>query len=101
MRNYFTLRIASVKLLHYFSKEGSWRYAMRPPIEQFEYARGEHPPPHFHLVGPGWEAVIDIATMRVTRGEAPGSDLAEAIEWAKANTRVLLNKWSELNERDD
>jgi Domain of unknown function (DUF4160) len=67
----------------------------------YVYARGEHPPPHFHLVGPGWEAVIDIATLRVTRGEAPSGDLAEAINWARANKQPLLDKWSELNERDD
>lgn len=45
----------------------------------YVYARGEHPPPHFHLVGTGWEAVIDIRTLTVTRGSAPNSDLAEAI----------------------
>jgi hypothetical protein len=65
------------------------------------YARGEHPPPHFHLIGPDWEAIIDIRTLKVMRGSAPGSDLREAINWAMTNKRLLLKRWSELNERDD
>jgi hypothetical protein len=77
---------------------------MRPRLSNskiYVYSRGEKPPPHFHLIGKGWEAVVDIRTLRVTRGEAPGRDLREAIEWAQANVRFLLDKWRELNERDD
>ena len=67
----------------------------------YVYARGEHPPPHFHLLGTGWEAVIDIKTLTVTRGSAPSTELAEAIQWATDNKQMLQDKWSELNERDD
>jgi uncharacterized protein DUF4160 len=67
----------------------------------YVHARGEHPPPHFHLVGRGWNASIDINTLIVVKGSAPRADLAEAIEWADANREHLLAKWSEYNERDD
>jgi hypothetical protein len=66
----------------------------------YVHARGEHPPPHFHLVGPGWGASIDIRTLEVIRGSAPGADLKEAKEWATANRAYLLEKWDEYNERD-
>lgn len=67
----------------------------------YVHARGEHPPPHFHLVGPGWNASIDIATLVIIKGDAPRADLIEAITWAHANRKLLLAKWSEFNERDD
>jgi hypothetical protein len=67
----------------------------------YVHARGEHPPPHFHLVGPGWDASVDIRTLVVVKGWAPSSDLAEAKEWARKNQPYLLAKWSEYNERDD
>jgi hypothetical protein len=67
----------------------------------YVHARGEHPPPHFHLVGPGWDANIYIRTLEVFKGWAPRTDLAEAKEWAGNNQAYLLQKWSEYNERDD
>jgi hypothetical protein len=67
----------------------------------YVHARGEHPPPHFHLVGPGWDASVDIETLVVVKGWAPRSDLAEAIGWAADNRKLLFAKWSEYNERDD
>ena len=66
----------------------------------YVHARREHPPPHFHLLGPGWSAVVYIRTLDVRRGAAPKQDLAEAIAWASANEDFLLQKWSEYNERD-
>jgi hypothetical protein len=63
------------------------------------HARREHPPPHFHQIGGDWEVVIYIRTLEVKRGWAPRSDLAEAMEWASANQRFLLQKWDEYNER--
>jgi Domain of unknown function (DUF4160) len=67
----------------------------------YVHARGEHPPPHFHLVGPDWDASIDIRTLELTKGWAPSSDLAEAKTWAKNHQDYLLVKWSEYNERDN
>lgn len=66
----------------------------------YVHARREHPPPHFHQIGRGWEVSIYIHTLEVRRGWAPRSDLVEAIEWASANRSLLLQKWNEYNERD-
>lgn len=64
----------------------------------FVYA-GDHAPPHFHVLGPNINAVIDIATLRVTRGTYTRRDLAEATAWATKNQGLLQAKWREINER--
>jgi len=58
----------------------------------------DHAPPHFHLLGPGWSAVIEIDSLIVTRGWAPSRELGEALEWARTNHQLLTAKWAELNE---
>ena len=66
----------------------------------FVHARKEHPPPHFHVIGPGWEVVVSIRTLEITRGWAPRVDLEEALRWAESNQEYLLEKWAEYNERN-
>lgn len=66
----------------------------------YVHARNEHPPPHFHALGPDWEVVIYIRTLEVRRGWAPNSDLFEIVGWAKNNEGFLLQKWDEYNDRD-
>jgi hypothetical protein len=70
-------------------------------IKVYVHARQEHPPPHFHLVGPGWDAAVDIRTLEVKRGMVPRSELAAVRKWAAENRAYLLAKWEEYNERDD
>lgn len=60
----------------------------------------DHAPPHFHLIGPGWAAVIEIGGLALVRGDAPRAELAEAREWATRNAEHLRRCWEELNERD-
>lgn len=60
----------------------------------------DHAPPHFHLIGIEWEAVVSLSTLTVLRGDAPGADLREAIQWADQNRQFLADMWSTLNERD-
>ena len=52
------------------------------------------------LFGPGWSAVIALATLTVTRGRAPRRELSEALQWARANIDFLTTEWTKLNERD-
>jgi hypothetical protein len=61
----------------------------------------DHAPPHFHLRGPGWSAVIKLGSLSVMRGNAPKKELARAIRWAKDNKAFLESEWERLNERDD
>ena len=65
------------------------------------HARNEHPPPHLHALGPGWEVVVAIRTREIRRGWAPPADLREILSWVVDNETYLLEKWDEFNERDD
>lgn len=67
----------------------------------YVHARNEHPPPHFHVNGPGWEVVIYIRSLAIKEGWAPRVDLVEILEWAAVNRIYLLRKWDEYNERDN
>jgi uncharacterized protein DUF4160 len=66
----------------------------------YVHARREHPPPHFHVMGRGWEVVISIRSLEIRRGWAPRADLDEILTWAAANETFLLRKWNEYNERE-
>ncbi len=60
----------------------------------------DHNPPHFHLEGADWAAVIDLGTLLIVEGEAPRAALREALDWARENRATLEKKWLEYNERD-
>ena len=60
----------------------------------------EHPPPHFHVVGPDLEIAVEIATLRIMAGRYRPKDIVEALDWASSHADLLLQRWSELNERD-
>ena len=59
----------------------------------------DHYPPHFHVVAPDFQVLVRISDFMVIAGEALPSEIAEALEWAKANREWLELKWAELNER--
>lgn len=61
----------------------------------------DHNPPHFHVLGPEWQAVFAVADGRLLRGSCPPAAARVAKEWAAENKAFLLAKWTELNERDD
>ncbi|WP_442920318.1 DUF4160 domain-containing protein [Mesorhizobium sp. WSM4983] len=61
---------------------------------------GDHAPPHFHVRAGGCcSYVVSLETLEITRGKACGSH-SEIIAWAAQNMALLMQKWSELNERD-
>jgi len=57
----------------------------------------DHNPPHFHIVSPTQEAVVEIATLTVAAGSMAPARLRTALEWAARNRALLLNKWNELH----
>ena len=59
----------------------------------------DHLPPHFHVRGPDSSMQIDIATLQVIRGRYRPGDFAKAVRWAAEHRPLLLQTWSELNER--
>lgn len=60
----------------------------------------DHAPPHFHVVGHGFNATIRLSDLSLDRGRLPPGILAEAIRWAAANLDDLKAAWETYNARD-
>jgi hypothetical protein len=54
---------------------------------------GDHPPPHFHALYSEFEAVIDIRTFEIIRGELPLRAMALVLEWAQQHRDELMRDW--------
>jgi Domain of unknown function (DUF4160) len=54
---------------------------------------GDHGPPHFHALYAEFEALIDIRTFEVIRGDLPGRAMALVLEWAQPHRVELLEDW--------
>jgi hypothetical protein len=59
----------------------------------------DHLPPHFHILNPDFEALVEIRTLTILRGEIDGSSGREALEWAKDNISVIRDEWNRVNPR--
>jgi hypothetical protein len=57
----------------------------------------DHTPPHFHVEGRGFRAVVEIETMVVRAGDMRKA--SEAMGWARQNVALLRAEWSRLNRR--
>jgi hypothetical protein len=53
----------------------------------------DHEPPHFHVSYGEFEALIDVNTLAVYRGELPRRALALTLEWAALHRDELLQDW--------
>jgi hypothetical protein len=60
----------------------------------------DHRPPHFHIVGPDFQALVRISDLTVIAGDARPTEIAEALAWAQAHQDWLALQWVELNERE-
>jgi hypothetical protein len=58
----------------------------------------DHPPPHFHALYAEYEAVIDIHTLEVIKGNMPRRALALVLEWASEHRSELLEDWKLCTE---
>jgi hypothetical protein len=58
------------------------------------YLRGEHNPPHFHVIYVEHEALIDIQTLEVIGGSLPRRALAMVLEWASEHREELMEDWN-------
>ena len=54
---------------------------------------GDHVPPHFHALYAEFEALIDIRTFEVIRGDLPGRAMALVLEWAQLHRNELMRDW--------
>ena len=58
----------------------------------------DHLPPHFHVrYKDGREALVEIASLAVLRGQFTARELAVAMTWAMTHGSALRIKWKELN----
>ncbi len=57
----------------------------------------DHNPPHFHIEGRGFRAVVEIETLIVRAGDIRNA--ADAMAWASANQPLLRMAWLRLNRR--
>lgn len=70
---------------------------MDSTVHRFKNARiamylGDHPPPHVHLTGPGFKALIEIDGLKVL-GSADAKTLAEAKAWINDHRATLMEIW--------
>jgi hypothetical protein len=54
---------------------------------------GDHVPPHFHALYAEFEALIDIQTLEVIRGELPRRAMALVAEWTQQHRGELMRDW--------
>lgn len=61
----------------------------------------DHAPPHFHALYAEYEALIDIKTLEIIKGNMPRRALALILEWASQYRGELLEDWKlcEQNQR--
>lgn len=53
----------------------------------------DHQPAHFHAVYGEYEALVEIETLGVYRGEIPRRALALVLEWAALRREELRRDW--------
>ncbi|MDZ7927403.1 MAG: DUF4160 domain-containing protein [Agrobacterium sp.] len=59
----------------------------------------DHLPPHFHIITPDADALVDIETLEILRGKLPRKAEADALAWAKTNTKLIVDEWNRTNPR--
>jgi len=57
----------------------------------------DHNPPHFHIEGRGFRAIVEIDTFVVRAGDPRRA--ADAMAWASENQTFLRAEWRRLNRR--
>jgi hypothetical protein len=76
--------------------------ALMPTIRRFANCKisiyaDDHLPPHFHVEGRGFRAVVEIETMAVRAGSVRKAP--EALRWAHDNIALLRAEWRRLNRK--
>jgi hypothetical protein len=54
----------------------------------------DHNPPHIHVVGPDFEALVSIRDAVVFRGSIPARFSRQALAWIAENRDDLVSKWN-------
>lgn len=58
----------------------------------------DHNPPHVHIRGPDFEALVEIGgKSRIIGRTGKVRAITEATDWVTVNADMLLERWKELN----
>jgi hypothetical protein len=58
----------------------------------------DHNPPHFHIEGRGFRAIVEIDTLSLLAGDVQRA--SDAMTWAGSNLETLRAEWLRLNRRN-
>lgn len=53
----------------------------------------DHLPPHLHLLGPGYAALVSIPEGKILAGRVPERVKTMATEWVQKNGEALIDNW--------
>ena len=59
----------------------------------------DHLPPHFHVITPDHEALVEIETFAIRAGSLPTKSRTSALGWATENRERIIAEWNRLNPR--
>jgi hypothetical protein len=57
----------------------------------------DHNPPHFHVVGPDFEALVGIDPVVILRGSMSKAVWVQVQMWCAENRAVLVAEWNRVN----
>ncbi len=60
----------------------------------------DHAPPHFHAKYAGDEALYEIETLRIYRGNLPHRAHSLVLEWADLHRAELMDNWIRAQRRE-
>jgi len=58
----------------------------------------DHLPPHFHIVSPDDQALVEIETLKILKGTL-GTNGKAALMWASENIATIKAEWNRVNQR--
>ena len=58
----------------------------------------DHPPPHFHAIYGGDEAIVAVRSNRVLAGSLPRRALSLVRTWARLHSEELVTNWERARE---
>ena len=57
----------------------------------------DHLPPHFHVIAPDYEALVEIATLAIYAGSMDKRDTKKVMAWVNANRDLIAAEWNRCN----
>jgi hypothetical protein len=59
----------------------------------------DHLPPHFHVIAPDFETLIEIETMLILRGDLPSAHRKAVLSWVHEHRQAIVAEWNRINAR--